>query len=498
MTQDKRKTTSSTAKRTEPNNIRGAFSDSDGFRPNPWTPITSTDGFRPNPWTPIPEPVNPQPTPSFDPSTISHWTLEASRHIPLTPETTFPKFDITQIKALSSDMNIWDTWMVLDESGNIAKVRGFNVLIALGHHSGVDNPRLVYFYTSDNLHYHFGGDLLPERLVKGCQEWSGCSILRRDGRLQTFYTISQHADDSSVDGNYQRIATAIQAPWKRTGQSGHLELLFDRPSEHKIIMEPDGRYYQTFDQMVRGESQYPNQHDVSKGSDRNNNFCFRDPCFFRDPKTGAPYLLFEANTGSEYYPEGDWQPECVSDDFTSTMRRRPTTNELKANGCVGMARLEDYEYTEARMLPPLLTSSLATDEIERINLMYIDDYYYLFFTTRGAMMSTTNPDLMHRNMMIGFRSQTLRGGYKPLNGNGVVIQQHVNASNIQLPLDDPQYVYSWFLLPNSRVLTYAWHATNDAGETYVKFTAGPSAVLAIEGDRTYVTGVDYNIQPAKR
>ena len=117
-----------------------------------------------------------------------------------------------------------DSWFALTEDAKVAEVEGFKILLALArpltetpegqnpYQRRPSNPRerIVYFYTKDGVHYHVGGFLFDTPVFADIHEWSGSTILRSDGRLQTFYTI---AGDLTVNGVYktgQRFAVAIQ------------------------------------------------------------------------------------------------------------------------------------------------------------------------------------------------------------------------------------------------------------------------------------------------
>lgn len=445
----------------------------------------------------LPSPIASIPASALlDEHNISHWTLALTADIPETRDTTFPTFNVSKIKALVPGTNIWDTWRVLDEDGKVARIHGhFHVIVALGEAPTPQQTRLVYFYADcdvDDQRFVYGGLLFSEGLVQDAQEWSGCTIWRHE-TLQTFYTLAVPERRKGVSGFQQKIATSVQnvrmLPDER--DTHHPQLTLERPFLHHVILEGDGQLYQTFQQMTEEEQKRPNRHSAATGNSKDNNYCFRDPTFFRDPADGRTYLLFEGNTGASVCPEGSIQAAYLSDETCSTQGFHPTVDQLKANGCIGIATLSGEHYTQTQLMPPLLTSNLVSDEIERINMVYRQGRYYLYFIARGSMMATTRPDIINRNFLIGFCSSTLFGRYTPLNGNGIVIQQR---STLGAEKDD-QYVYSWLVLADGRVLTYACHANDEKGGTRLNLTAGPTATLDIRGDRTRVTGLLYDINP---
>lgn len=431
-------------------------------------------------------------------TTITHWTREQAGSIKATAANTFPEFDNADVKTLVPDMDIWDTWLVLDEYGNVADVCGFTVLMALGQ--PLDRSyasKVVYFYSKDDEHYVYGGHMFPERLVAGAEEWSGCTILRRDGLLQTFYTLT---DGRTVNGMWesnQRIATAIQDVTLCIDTDTNEDaLVLEAPLAHNIILQPDGQLYQTPAQSNEMEAKNPNQHNRSAGNDQPNNCCFRDPKFFRDPASGIAYLLFEANTGSAICPEAKVQSNYVSRNPKVASKYKATIDALKANGCVGIAVFRDRQFRRAQFLPPIMTTNLVTDEIERINVIFREGSYYLYFVSHTNKMAVDGEDMINRDLLLGFRSRSLTGPYTPLNGNGVVIQQKSPGGMYQGQETNPQYVYSWLVLPDDTVLSYANFATTPQGEVKKIRTAGPTATLDIRGSHSKITGLIYDIQPA--
>lgn len=430
-------------------------------------------------------------------SNITHWTREQAGSIKATKSNTFPEFDNAKVRALVPDMDVWDNWLVLDEYGNVADVCGFTVLIALGQpldHSYAS--KVVYFYSKDDEHYVYGGHMFPERLVAGAEEWSGSTILRRDGLLQTFYTVTSGRTVNGMWESYQRIATAIQNVMLCVDTNTNEDaLVLEAPLAHNIILQPDGQLYQTPAQSNEMEAKHPNLHNRPAGNDQPNNCCFRDPKFFRDPASGMAYLLFEANTGSAICPENQVKPEYISSNPKAASKYTATIDALKANGCVGMAVLRDHQFRQAQFLPPILTSNLVTDEIERVNVIFRDGSYYLYFVSHTNKMAFDGDDMVNRDLLLGFRSRTLTGPYTPLNGNGVVLQQKSPGAMYQGQDTNPQYVYSWLVLPDDTVLSYANFGANAKGEVKKIRTAGPTVTLDIKGGRTQVTGLIYDIQP---
>lgn len=462
---------------------------------------------------------------------ISHWTRQQVSQIAADDAIDFPHFDPQQVKVLMPGYDVWDNWYVLDEQNQIADVQGFRVLVALAApEDGFDETNLYYFYSRDGVHYQAGGKVFTTPLQSGIQEWSGSTILRNDGSLQTFYTVveegsdysgrgqrrpqgsqdmppmgaqgSQGSDEQAPDGQQgqmpgqgqmgamqvdQRLATAIQDVITVGNR-----LSLATPRYHAILAIPDGQYYQTMAQANEREKLFPTSNVT--GSVQSNNFCFRDPHFFKDPADGRSYLLFEANTGAAICPEGSVKREYIGNAHFEP-DYAPTPDELKANGCIGIAELTNDGYTAVNFLPPLLSSNLVTDEIERVNIMKVKNDYYLFCIGRVSKMAMSCEALERSSFMLGFRSHTLSGPYTPLNRHGVVIRQQSFSSDM-MNSSDTQSVYSYLLQPDMTVLTYAQYSTDVDGKLQKNRSAGPTLKLNIKGSKTQVGEVIYNILPA--
>ena len=248
--------------------------------------------------------------------TTNHWTVKNARGIRATNGNTFPAFDPDKLKQLMPGYQAWDNWLVRDEDGLVADVHGFRILIALVRPVGADfsqGERIAYFYSKDGVHYVPGGFLYGDhKLYDDVREWSGSTILRHNGKLQTFYTVAYGKEVEDVWQTVQRLATAIQD----VSSEGD-KLTIDAPSYNALLggaCEPDGYYYETPAQASEREAKWPTRHRVSVGSDQTENNCMRDPFFYKDPRTGKRYLGFEGNTGAGFHAPGHIRSEYVSAD----------------------------------------------------------------------------------------------------------------------------------------------------------------------------------------
>lgn len=487
------------------------------------------------------------------------WTREmASSTTTETLENTFPHFDLSQIKPLMPGHNIWDAWFVLnEEDAQIADVFGYRVLVALGCEINSRKTRLMYFISRDGVHYKAGGRLINNGnkyiddgvsstpILPDGEEWSGSSIFREGRYIQTFYTLASGYQAYGIWQKRQQFATVTHS-LAFHGLNTKAPILssdanFDPiripkgsafatvEEVHTIIAEPDDEcFYQTADSASKYESENPTHHRWDEGDDQVNNFCFRDPKFIKDKGSiSNAFLLFEANTGARDFcgggktgiEEGHYDQNFIgSNDFAK--HDKITPDAIKANGCIGLLRLNNpvpslmpqgnkLKYSaKVSFFQPLFYSNFVTDEIERINLIEHNDYYYLFFTTHSNKMAFSGEGMINRDMLIGFRSTRpiaeldlmelfAIGRWQPLNGNGVVLQQKSPGPRYEGQDKNPQYVYSWMVLPDLTVLCYSNFSTDEHGNIQPVKTMGPSIKLDIRGTRTRIaSGPIYNFKPA--
>lgn len=435
---------------------------------------------------------------------VSHWTREAASKIHATAANTLPAFDVARLKPLMPGYHVWDSWFVMTEGGQVADVQGFRVLIALVRPLNTTaDEKIAYFYSEDGKHYHAGGFLFETPLYDNVREWSGSTILRDDTqRLQTFYTLADGREyENGVWQTGQRFATAIQSVVVED-VDGEMALKFAKPSYHALLKEPDGAFYQTAEQAAKREAIAPTAHRADIGSDQTENFCFRDPKFFRDHTTGKAYLFFEGNTGTASCPSGSVKRAYIG----STHHEPdyvPTPDDLKANGCVGVIELTNDEYTFGEFQAPWLTSNLVTDEIERINVIPYDGGVYLFVAAHGNKCTLVyhNSDLANRDYLLGFRADTLLGPLEPLNESGVVVQQKSLGASYEGQESNQQYVYSWLLVPTERMgvfdcISYANYSQDIDGAIKAIKTAGPTVEVKVDGLETHIINQKYDILPA--
>ncbi|MCC5467582.1 glycoside hydrolase family 68 protein [Pelosinus baikalensis] len=424
---------------------------------------------------------------------ISHWTREQASNMEYDETNTFPLFNSSKVKPLMKEYHIWDSWFIMDQENEIAYIEGYKIFIALGRKAdGSTKPKLMYFYSKDDLHYKAGGNVFEENLVPDSEEWSGSTIYRKDGKVQFFYTVSKafHDEETGTWQSDQFFATAILPI---TINENGVQL--GKPTYHYKLAEPDGSLYQTVQQTIEFSKKFPCQHNLKSGNDLMDNYCFRDPHYFHDLKTDKHYLFFEACTGNELDAENTIKRDYIGRS-TFEPDYQPTVDDLNGNGCIGVAEFTNDILTDCAFHEPLLTANLVSDEIERINVIHKDGKYYLYTTCHGNKMSIKGNDLENRDFLIGFYSDELFGKYVPLNGTGLVLTQKSHGPRWLGQETNHQYAYSYLVLPDNTVISYASYSTLNEGEPPVAIkTAAPTIQLDIKGDKTKIIGMVYNILP---
>lgn len=139
-----------------------------------------------------------------------------------------------------------------------------------------------------------------------------------------------------------------------------------------------------------------------------------------------------------------------------------------------------------KVYSPLITANMVSDEIERPSLVKLDGKYYLFAASRLNRGSNddawyaANTAVGDNVVMVGYVSDNLLGGYKPLNNSGVVLTASV-------PADWRTATYSYYAVPvkdyNDRILVTSY--MTNRGEVAGKgnnATWGPSFLVQILPD----------------
>ncbi|MGY3314148.1 levansucrase [Peribacillus simplex] len=407
-----------------------------------------------------------------------------------------PRFDESTIKNIPSakkvtesgetiDLDVWDTWPLQNADGTVAEYKGYHIVFGLaGDPKNASDTFIYIFYkkVGDNSldAWKNAGRVFDDNdknvpndpyLKEQAEEWSGSATFTEDGEVRLFYTNREPYIPESGNYGKQTLTTAqvnLSEPDSET-------LKVDGVEDYKSIYEgKDSKYYQTVDKFV-------------EDGNSADNHTFRDPHYVEDK--GRKYLVFEANTGTEYGYQGE---ESLynrayygnSNNFLQGEKNKLMQSPKKelaelANGAIGIIEVND-DYTLKKEMKPLIVSNTVTDEIERPNIFKKDGKWYLFTSSRGSKMTIDgidNQDIY----MLGYTSNSLTGPYKPLNKTGIVLHQDLDPYDIT-------WNYAHYAIPqaDSDNVVVTSYMTNRGYFEDNKSTFAPSFQLNIKGEKTSV------------
>jgi levansucrase len=390
------------------------------------------------------------------------WTRAQALKVVSDPTNTKPRIPTT-FPIMSNEVWVWDTWPLSNLNMQPISYKGWNVIFSLVAPRSVPfgdrhwYARIGFFYARDGKSWKYGGQVFPAGTSFGSREWAGSAVLQGD-QVNMFYTASGRDNPTTVDPSdaLQRLTTA----------SGRIHadansVWFTGFRNHKIIAEPDGTQYQTYDQSRAGPIIY----------------AFRDPFVFRNPEDGQVYLLFEGNTAGQAGTLSCGRRELgpVPPGHTVPAESRFFT------GNIGLARATSANLRSWELLPPLLSANCVNQQTERPHLVVQNGKYFLFTISHKF---TFAPGLTGPDGLYGFVGDGLRSDYKPLNSSGLVLGN---------PDDAPVQQYSEFTMPNWLVESFIDTVpTNIFGGTLA-----PTLRLTQEDSSTYfVEQLDYGYIPA--
>ncbi|NOU76691.1 glycoside hydrolase family 68 protein [Paenibacillus sp. LMG 31458] len=394
----------------------------------------------------------------------SIWSRQQAEKVALTQQNTAPKID-TNFNLVAPDQWVWDTWPLENRDGSLAIVNGYRIafaLVAPRTYSWGDrhtHARIGMFYSKNGKDWTYAGVPYNTDKALGHHQWAGTAMLDEKGKVHLFYTAvtdmnanggKEWSDENWLQRAEQRIATTtfdINA-----GKDG---VNLTNEGEHKIILQADGKLYETI-QNFNG----------------NSITAFRDPFFFHDPNTGKEYLIFEGQAGTNY----PLTPENIGDEVYRRTHSLPAGAE-KYTGMIGIAEVLDHDVTKLKLLPPLLDSIGANQQLERPHVVVKGDEYYLFTISHTFTYATglTGPDGVY-----GFYGKGgIRADYKPMNGSGLVIGN---------PASNPYQAYSWLVLPNQQVISFINEPRDANGQVKFGGTFAPTLKISLNGDKSEITG----------
>ncbi|MFT8321858.1 MAG: glycoside hydrolase family 68 protein [Bacillus sp. (in: firmicutes)] len=383
------------------------------------------------------------------------------------------------------DLDVWDTWPLQNADGTVAEYNGYHILFGLAGDPKNGADTFIYMFYQKVGETSIDSWVNAGRVFKDSdkfvpndpflkyqeEEWSGSATLTSDGKVRLFYTNREGWIPEQNHFGKQTLTTAQVNVSQPDGNS----LKIDGVEDFKSIYDGgDGKTYQNVTQAFGGGN-YADNHTL------------RDPHYIEDK--GRKYLVFEANTGTDYGYQGE---ESLSNrayyggnKFFYQYEKNKLINSNKkdlaalANGALGIIELND-DYTMKKEMKPLLTSNTITDEIERANVFKMNGKWYLFTSTRGSKIAS---DAMNDKdiYMLGYVADSLTGSYKPLNGTGLVLHHDLDPYDVT-------FSYAHFVTPSKKgnEVVVTGYMTNRGYFEDRHTTFAPSFLLNIKGSKTSV------------
>lgn len=349
-----------------------------------------------------------------------------------------PEITAGDVTPLVPGLDLWDCWPLARPDGATAEVGGRHWWFFLSAPHFADpverhGHARIRLLSRGGDGWRDHGNALPDGLNPGSREWAGSAVLEEDGATVTLYFTAAGQRGEATPTFSQRIfaTTARMTP---EGPQGWSE-----PDE---ILRADGLRYALADEEV----------EPGPGLLK----AFRDPFFFRDPRTGAAHLVFSASAGWSDHSHG------------------------------GMAGIATHGADGWRLDDPLVEAVGVNNELERAQVHFRDGRYYLFWSTQAH---TFAPDAVAGpNGLYGMVADRLEGPWRPLNGSGLV------AAN---PAHEPRQAYSWVVTGEDKVWSFVdlWGLAGrdpdrDPALLRDRFggTVAPPFRLVFAGDRVTIAG----------
>jgi levansucrase len=279
------------------------------------------------------------------------------------------------------------------------------------------HARIHLLFHRDGNWQHLG-PALPDGFSPGSREWSGSAVLEGDD-LTLYFTATGRRGEA-VPTFEQRL---ISAKARLVLKDSTWHLMDWRDCGDIVIRDP--REYMAGDEG-----------GAAVGTIK----AFRDPYYFSDPGAGAEYIVFAGSSA-----------------------RRPSAY----NGVVGMA-VRERGVHDWRLLPPIVSADGLNNELERPHLLFKEGLYYLFWCTQSHVFNPDGP--VGPTGLYGMASRSLLGGWKPLNGTGLVFAN---------PPDAPAQAYSWVVLQDLSVTSFANELAE--GDTAFAGIFAPFLTLRLNG-----------------
>ena len=146
------------------------------------------------------------------------------------------------------------------------------------------------------------------------------------------------------------------------------------------------------------------------------------------------------------------------------------------NGVIGVARCVAGEWS---LQAPLIEADGVNNELERPHIVIRGGRYYCFWSTQTKVFAAGGPQ--GPTGLYGMVAERFAGPWRPLNGSGLVLCN---------PSAAPHQAYSWLVLDDLRVLSFADFVALPAAPTdsvtarrHFGGTPAPELRLRLDGDR---------------
>lgn len=333
---------------------------------------------------------------------------------------------------IAPDLDIWDAWPVQDADGTPSALRdGQTLWMALGAPRFPDpdmrhGHARIHLILRDAAGWHPLGPAMPDGFAPGSREWSGSALLAADRRTLTlFFTATGRRGEAALTFEqrlFRADATLVDAGGYRLTDWRDLREFVVRDPAHYMASDAGSGAVGTIK-------------------------AFRDPAYFRDPRDGRHHVFFAASLAG---------------------------SASAFSGCIGWASARDDTLAEWDIRPPLVSADRLNNELERPHVVMHGGLYYLFWSTQRHVFNPDGPT--GPTGLYGMVSDRIDGGWRPLNGTGLVFAN---------PDAAPKQAYSWLVLPDLQVTSFidAWGSDGgDANARRFGATFAPMLRLRLQVD----------------
>lgn len=375
----------------------------------------------------------------------SRWSPQHVAQIRFSSLPEIPLIGRSDVQEILPGLQLWDSWTIDAHDGSAILFDGWRGWVIMCAPRDI-HPDLRHDVARLRLAMERNGEwrdcgfLLPNDRNPGSREWAGSTVFdATTGKLTLFFTATGRRGEQRRSFE-QRL---FQISGRLDFDGDHLTTSdWGQPEEN--IVADDENYVVV------------NQHQGVPGFIKG----FRDPFHFRDRASGKDYLLFTASS------------KKAASDF---------------NGIIGIAQSIADDFSNWKLLPPLLSADGVNNELERPVMRLYNGSYYLFWSTQRKTFAPGGPT--GPNGLYGMVADGIFGPYRPLNGCGLV------ASN---PLEEPFQAYSWWVDAQLNVTGFVdlWGLQGQDPATNPKlvearFGGVPAPVfrLALEGDQAQIADI---------